>query len=188
MKGLEFGWTDLGGLGLLGLAIYGGIKLIQLSSIGSKLDMSIKELSASTPVDIQKSMVDRAVERAVDREVHKAVADTARRVGEEVRGDLRKEVKTAVQSQYSDISDRVTKQVAKEVSDLRQDDIVKRITDRAEDLVVDRINEETRKAAAKFGKGMDGFMDLYGGFARWVASGGNSQSTGNQGRSFTVSL
>ena len=184
MKGFGFGWSDLGVLGLIGMAIYGGIKLAQMNSIAKKVDMSIKTLSDSTPVEIQKGVTEKAVEQAADREARREVRACVKRIGEAAVEQVTKEVKDEVQRQKADISERVTKQVAEEVKNIHQEELVKKIVDKAEDLVADKIEEERRKAAAKLNKGLESVLDIYDGISKRVFGG--RQSNGSEGLTFTV--
>ena len=186
VKEIGFGFADLGALGLLGLAIYGGVKLIQMSGIAKDLDMSIKELSKATPVDIQQAIVDQAVEKAVDREVHKTVQNISKRIESSATSDISREVKAEVKRQCGTISEKVTKKVADEVTAIKQEELFDKIVEKAEDLVSDKIEEERRKAAARLNKGLDSVLDIYDGISQRVAKAIPGANNSGQGLTFTV--
>ena len=186
MKEFGFGLMDFGALGLLGLAIYGGIKLVQMSGIAKDLDMSIKELSKATPVDIQQAIVDQATERAVDREVHKTVQNISKRIESSATSEITKEVKAEVKRQSDTISDKVTKKVAEEVTAIKQEELFDKIVEKAEDMVSDKVEEERRKAAARLNKGLESVLDIYDGISQRVARAVPGANNSSQGLTFTV--
>jgi hypothetical protein len=165
MKTSVFSFSDFGVLGGLGLLLYGAVKV---ATICKKIDVSVSDLASKTNVDIEQSMVDKAVETAVTNEVRKAVTGTAARVGEQVRADLQKSISTEVKAQYNDISDKVTKQVAEEVGKIDEPKLREKVAVKAEKIVLDKLEGSTNEALAKLNKQLGITLKTYEGIGETI--------------------
>lgn len=147
-----FSLPELGGLGLLGMLIYGGIKLVQLSGIARKVDMSVKDLSDKTVVEVEQSLVDKAAEMAMGREINRIVTQTGRNVTNRINYEVNTRVKDEVRKQYESIAEKVVRKIGDEVAGFDKTDVTRRIERRAEELVVEKLDHATDEALEKFNK------------------------------------
>lgn len=147
-----FSLSELGGLGLFGLVVYGGIKLIQLSGIAKKVDTSVKDLSKMTVVEVEQSLVDKAASQAMDREIRRIVEQTGRSVTNHINYEVNTKVREEVKSRYDDIASKVVKKIGDEIAGIDRTDVSRRIERRAEELVVEKLDRATDDALDKFNK------------------------------------
>lgn len=147
-----FSLSELGGLGLLGMLVYGGIKLIQLSGIAKKVDTSVKDLSKMTVVEVEQSLVDKAASQAMDREIRRIVEQTGRSVTNHINYEVNTKVREEVKSRYDDIASKVVKKIGDEIAGIDRTDVSRRIERRAEELVVEKLDRATDDALDKFNK------------------------------------
>ena len=147
-----FSLPELGGLGLLGMLIYGGIKLVQLSGIAKKVDMSVKDLSDKTVVEVEQHIVDKAAEIAMGREITRVVNQTSRNVANRINYEVNTRVKDEVHKQYHDIASKVVKKIGEEVAAFDKTEVTRRIERRAEEIVVEKLDRATDEALEKFNK------------------------------------
>lgn len=182
MKTTAFNFSDFGVLGGLGLLLYGAIKV---AAICKKIDVSVSDLANKSSVEIEQTVVNKAVETAVDREVKKAVSGTAARVGDQVRGDLQKAIATEVKAQYNNISDKVTKQVAEEVGKIDEPKLREKVAAKAEQIVLDKLEGSTNEAIGKLNRELGIMLKTYEGIGNVI----NNFTGGKQhGNGFRISM
>ena len=172
-----FSLQDLGGLGLIGLAIYGGIKLWKLNDISKKVDLTIRDMTDKTPVDINKALVDKAITNAVDREVRTAVGEVSKVVANQVRADLNKEIRTDVKAHYDEMKAEVSKKISDQVAKIDETALRKEVSERAEEKVLDKLEGSTDEALAKFNRGLGNITKIYEGISN-VMSGTKGNGNG----------
>lgn len=115
-------------IGLGGL-IFAAWQAKRTDDIAKKLGTSMDEVEKKTTIDIQQSIVDKAVEKAVDREVKLAVADTAKKVYDDYHGVLTDKVKEAVNNNLDAIDSAVEEKAKELVDGIDKTQFQKRITD-----------------------------------------------------------
>lgn len=147
-----FSLSELGGLGLLGMLVYGGVKLIQLSGIAKKVDTSVRDLSKMTVVEVEQSLVDKAASEAMDREIRRIVEQSGRSVANHINYEVNTKVRDAVKSQYEDIACKVVKKIGDELAGMDRTEVTRRIERRAEEMVVEKLDHATDEALDKFNK------------------------------------
>lgn len=147
-----FSLSELGGLGLLGMLLYGGIKLVQLSGIAKKVDTSVRDLSKMTVVEVEQSIVDKAAGQAMDREIRRIAEQSGRSVANRINYEIDTKVRDAVKSQYEDIASKVVKKIGDELAGLDRTEVTRRIERRAEEMVVEKLDHATDEALDKFSK------------------------------------
>lgn len=147
-----FSLPELGGLGLLGMLIYGGIKLVQLSGIAKKVDMSVNDLAGKTVVEVEQSIVNKAAEVAMGREIRRVVDQTGRSVANRINYEVSNQVRSEVKKQCENITSKVVKKIGEEVAGFDKSEVTRRIERRAEELVMDKLDHATDEALERFNK------------------------------------
>lgn len=147
-----FSLSELGGLGLLGMLVYGGIKLVQLSGIAKKVDMSVKDLSEKTVVEIEQSIVDQAAGRAMEREIGRIVGQAGRSVVNHINYEVNTRVKDEVNKQKNEIASKIVRKFSDEIAGFDKTEMTRRIERRAEDIVVEKLDHATDQALDEFNR------------------------------------
>ena len=101
--------------GLVGIGFAWGTHT-KMAKISEKLDRSIEDLAGNTPVDIPNDMIERAVEKAVEAHVKQAVKEATDVVVGDAKKDIHRQVRDVVESEYSDIKDKVLETVVTEAA------------------------------------------------------------------------
>lgn len=111
-----------GFVGLLG-AVFGLVGIgyamgthSKMAKISEKLDLTIEELASNTTVDIPEGLVERAVEKNVAEQVKNAVGKATDAAVLDVKREIRKQVGDAVESEYSNIKDKVLEELTTEAA------------------------------------------------------------------------
>lgn len=176
-------------LGIGGL-IYAGYKSIKLEQISKKIDMTIGEIDTKNPVDIQQSVVDKAIERTVNRSVASAVRETTATCKKEIYDDISKQVKAAVEKEYKTISDSVSDKIQEQVANIDQYALQEQVKRKAESTIVrnfqGQLNTMVNDAMAQT-KEKIAFLQKTGDLISDLALGGRNRSH-NDGRKFTINL
>lgn len=147
-----FSLSELGGLGLLGMLVYGGIKLVQLSGIAKKVDMSVKDLSDKTVVEVEQSLVDKAAGMAMEREIGRIVTQAGRSVTNHINYEVNTRVREEVNRQKNEIASKIVKKISDEVAGFDKSEVTRRIERRAEEIVVEKLDHATDAALDEFNK------------------------------------
>lgn len=152
----------LGGVvvGLIGIG-YGMGSRKKLTDICAKLDKTIDELSNDIEVDLSDMMVGVAVEKAVDREAKNVVSKAIKEIKYDVECDMRKEIKSAVITHSSEIKQSVSKEIEKQVSRIRIDDMKDEVVERAKLEVADRLDKNLDGILEKFNGDLTNISKIY---------------------------
>lgn len=152
--------------GLAGICFFGW-QSTKMSETAKKLDMSLEELSRKQPVDIQESVVNKAVQRAVERQVHDHVNSA---IGTDLitdLSDMNTRVKEAVNDRFDELSKKTSSLVAKEISGWDLTELRRKVKEDARDKIIEKLEDEIddakEKAHEKFEKKLDGILDSYDG-------------------------
>lgn len=124
---------NIEGMGIVGIVIglaglfFAGWQAKRTNDICKKIGTSMEEVEKKTDVDIQDSIVNKAVEKAVDREVKLAVADTAAKIREDIHGDVTERVKKAVNENLDAIENAVELKAQELVGEINKEEFRKKI-------------------------------------------------------------
>lgn len=152
----------LGGVvvGLIGIGYAVGSRK-KVNDICARLDKTIDELSKDIEVDVQDMVVSAAVEKAVEREAKIAVTKAIKEIKYDTECDMRKEVKSAVIAQGSEIKQSVSKEIEKQVSRIRIDDMKDEVVERAKQEVADRLDKNLDGILEKFNGDLTNISKIY---------------------------
>lgn len=175
------------GIAGIAYAVYRENKMIETTK---KIDMTIDAVSASSNVDIQQAVVDKAIEKAVDREVRRAIDDTARRVREDIQAEIHKSVKKEVEAQYKSIGEEVSDKISSIVSDIDEVAFKEKIAKRAEEKVMKKVDSVVNGAASTFMNTVGEKLKFAKDFSNMMAdiSGYNGRNNNGGGNGFRISL
>lgn len=162
----DFDLTGLCMIGLMGLGVYGAIKVVKMGDISKKLDMSIRDLSSRTHVDVSQAIVNKAIHNAVEKEVRYSVRKTADKIGDKLYGDMTGKIGELVKSKYKEISDKASDEVASYVSRIGDEpEFRNRVAERAEEKVMNKLESSTSEALEKFNRGLSSITKIYEGIS-----------------------
>ena len=128
-------------IGMLGYSIWDNRKTrAKVDELAKKIDLSMDEIEDKATIDIQESLVKKAVQRAADRKTEQAVYDMARDVKDDMEAEIRKKVDREVQEKYEKISDEVTEAIAERVAAIDEAALKEKVTRKAEDKLSRRLD------------------------------------------------
>lgn len=114
-------------LGLCGLG-YSAWQTKKLTEAAKKIDLSLEEVAKKTPVEVEQSLVSKAVDIAVNREVNARAKTAAADVEQDMYNEIKKQVHHEVNAITSEIKDRVAKEAEDQLDHIDKDMIVKEAT------------------------------------------------------------
>ena len=152
----------LGGIavGLVGIGYALGTRK-KMNDICAKIDKSIDDLVADIDVDLSNIMVDAAVEKAADREASIAVSRAIKEIKYDTECEMRKEVKSAVTVHSSEIKDSVGKEIEKQVSRIRIDDMKEEVIEKAKQQVANKLDKNLDGILEKFNGDLSNISKIY---------------------------
>lgn len=154
----------LGLLGVLfgaGAIVYAVYVDTKMNRLANKLDKTVDDLAGDIKVDVSEALVERAVDRAVEREVGITVRNATATVTKEIKADIRKEVKSSVESVYSDIKDRVTKEVERQVGNIDISSIRKEVVEKGKQAALEKLNSSLDDILNKFNDDLHNVSRIY---------------------------
>lgn len=153
MRNLTTISNNFGILGFLfgvGSAIYAAYQTKKLNDATEKIGMTMDEVSKKAPVDIQQSVIDRAIDLAVNREVKRAVEEAVKAVRGDLDVDISKQVRKEVESNLKEIKDRVSDSISDQVANIDEYALKETVVKQAE-----------QKILRKFDGALDGILGDY---------------------------
>lgn len=178
------------GIGILGViyTAYENHKLREANvETSKKLDMTIDDVGRKSNVEIEQSIVDRAVERTVEHQVRKAVDESARLVREDIRKDIDKAVRKEVEDQYKQISEEVSERVSDIVGTINESAFKEKVMKKAEEKMLRKFDGSLdtllNDANSKLSRELGSMITAYNG-VRSLINNANSSN----GRSINLNL
>ncbi len=137
-------------------------------------------VSDLTIVDVEQTIVDRAIGNATNREVGRAVSKAVRSLEESITEETQKRVRAAVEQNYGKLSKTVTEAIAREAAKVDKDDVMREATERAKDLIVERFDGKLDGLLEDYNRNLDNVGKIYQSIA--------SSMTGKPGKDVTLKL
>ena len=137
---------NIDGMGVFGIVIgfagllFAGWQAKKTDDICRKLGSSMEDVEKKTTVDIQDSIINKAVEKAVDREVKLAVADTAAKIRDDIHGDVASRVKEAVNDNLDAIESAVETKAQELVDGIDKEEFGKKIEKQGAKILSNEFN------------------------------------------------
>ena len=162
-------------VGLLGLTVgmigigYALSTQSKMNKISEKIDLSIEEMAAKTPVDISESLVERATEQAVAYEVKQAVNKAMDITIAEIKRDIHKQVSEAVESEYSTLKTTVLKEVSDEAAKIDINRVRADIEKSAKEAVLDKLDTNMDNILENFNEQLKNTTKIYNSIANTMA-------------------
>lgn len=173
----------LGGIAAIGYAVYNTNKL---SKTSEKLDMTLDDISKKTNIDVEQSIVDKAIERAVDRRVASATNEAVKRIREDIHSSISNTVKKEVEAQYKLVSDEVSEKISSQVAAIDEYAFKEKVMRKAEDKIIKKFDGSLDGLLGDFNRRLSSVSKIYENIEDTL--GGRHRNNSNNGRSFTVNL
>lgn len=159
---------------LLGAAalVFGGIGIgygihqkKRVDDVFRKLDKAVDEAVEDLEIEVPERLVNLSVERAVKEEVTKAVKEQATVAAKEVERDMKHEIKKAIDKQYSNIEDKVVKEVNRKVGNIDISSIKRAVIEEAKGDANRKFNDNLDDILEKFNDQLDAVSKIYSSMA-----------------------
>jgi len=158
-------FEQIGIIGILGVglaAILGSVSTNErVKRTAEKMDLSIAAVEARTPVDVQQSIVDRAIKNAVNNAVAGAVDDAVDAVRNDISKQIEASVKSAVTKQMDEITTSVSSEVSRQVANIDEFALKKKVTDEAKQLVLKKLDRSMDGLLTEFGDQLKSYKRMY---------------------------
>lgn len=177
------GAAVLGGIAAIGYAIYNTSKL---SKTSEKLDLTLDEVSRKTNIDVEQSIVDKAIERAVDRRVAAATNDAVKRIREDIHSSIESTVKKEVEAQYKLVSDEVSEKISSQVAAIDEYAFKEKVMRKAEDKIIKKFDGSLDGLLGDFNRKLSSVSKIYENIEDTL--GGRRKGNSGNGRSVTFNL
>lgn len=152
-------------LGLLGIGYAFGVRS-KMKTMCDKLDTSIDRLANDTEIDIPDKVINQAVQRAVDREAGYAVQKATDVIVSGVKHEITEKVSAAVNAKYSDISDDVTSEIAKNVARIDESRLKKEVIKKAKEQIAEKFDGKLDDILEEFNGSLQNVGRIYKSIAK----------------------
>lgn len=160
----------IGLLVLSGVSVAAGIychrELRKAVRLMNKAAENVAEIAV---VDVQQSIIDRAITTAADREVGRAVGRAVKLVEDDIAGEAQKRVHNAVQQCYGKIQKVITEAIAKEAAKVDQNAIMEEATERAKEMLLERFDGKLDGLMSDYQRNLDNVGKIYQSIAASMA-------------------
>lgn len=158
--------------------VVGGVAMyMKLDGIARKLDTSIGELSRKSKLDVDASIVEKAVQLSVNREVGYMVTSAANAIVRDASADMRVKVDRAVNSVYKDVTDAVSKEVAKHVANLDMGALTAKVRTEAKEAILEKFDDNLDDVLGDFKENLGHVSKIYGSIADTLAKKSDHEMT-----------
>lgn len=153
-----------------------GISVVAAVYCHHQMKQSVKLLNKAadrvaelTVVDVQQSIIDRAIHHAADREVGRAVTRAVRMVEDDLTSETQKRVRGAVQQSYGKLQKAVTDAIAKEAAKVDQSAIMEEATEKAKEMLLERFDGKLDGLMSDYQRNLDNVGKIYQSIASSMA-------------------
>ena len=168
-------------LTLTGIAVTAAvIAAVDMRKTLKLMGKAADHVSDLTIVDVEQTIIDRAIGNATNREVGRAVSKAVRSLEESIAEETQKKVRAAVEQSYGKLSKTVTEAIAREAAKVDKDDVMREATERAKDLLVERFDGKLDGLLEDYNRNLDNVGKIYQSIA--------SSMTGKPGKDVTLKL
>lgn len=172
------------GIGSLAWSTYQNRKANkQLSDTSKKLDLSISDVAGKTPVEVQKSLVDKAIDIAVNRAVTSAASEAVSGIKRDMNSEIEKQVRGEVNKISSEIKEKVSEEAKNQLDNIDKDVIVREATKKIANELVPEGRKELRHRldgiVGDLSTDLAGYKKVYDG-VKQALSYGNDNNSGKE--------
>lgn len=168
-------------LTLTGVAVIAAVvAAVDMRKTLKLVDKAADHVSDLTIVDVEQTIIDRAIGNATNREVGRAVSKAVRSLEESITEETQKRVRAAVEQNYGKLSKTVIEAIAREAAKVDKDDVMREATERAKDLIVERFDGKLDGLLEDYNRNLDNVGKIYQSIA--------SSMTGKPGKDVTLKL
>ena len=141
-------------IGSVAAAVYCGKKLKDVMGV---VNSAVTDVSNLTYIDVQQTVVDKAVERAAANAANKAVHATENLM----RDTVTAAVTNAVANSKGQLKSAVTEKIAIEVAQIDKSELVADIEEQAKRLIVDKFEGKLDGIASDFSRNLENVGKIY---------------------------
>lgn len=146
--------------GLVGIGYAVGTRS-KANELCAKLDRSIDELSDDISIEIPDRMIKQSVEKAVRREAESAVRTATEEVVDIAKREIKREVSSAVDLQRNTISEDVTKEIAKKVARIDENQLRKEAVAKAKEQIAEKFDGKLDDILDEFNGNLQSVGKIY---------------------------
>ncbi len=114
-------------LGLCGLG-WAAYQSKKMNDAAKKINTTVDEMADKTPVEIEQSMIDKALEVAVDRAVSAKASAAVSELKKDIHNEIEKEVRRELTDSLKEIRDRVSEEIKDQADQIDKDEVLKDVT------------------------------------------------------------
>lgn len=151
------------GLAAVGYAIYINGKM---NKICTKLDTTADELLNSADVSVEKAVVKAAVNRVAERETCRIIESASETVINQARSDIQKKVKAAVDDAYSDLREKVTLEINRQVGNIDIGEIRRDVIKKAGERASEKFESDLESVLEKYNRDLKNVSKIYNSIAK----------------------
>lgn len=151
-------------IGVAGLA-FSAYLYFKLDKIATSVNMTVSELSTKTHIDIEQTLIDRAIQKAIERDVETAISDASRIAVRRISDDIKDEVRKEVNHAYTDLRQNVSDEIAKQSKNIDIDKLKREVVSKAKDAVLEKFDGELDGILTNFNNNLENVSTIYSSIA-----------------------
>ena len=126
----------------------------------------VEILSNGVEIKVDKDIVDEAIKTTVDRVVTHEVKDACNAAVFKVKADIHQEIKSVVDSVYSDIESSVKKELNTQLKNIDIADAKKEVIRKAKERVAEKFEDDLDEVLDKYNRDLDNISKIYSSIAQ----------------------
>lgn len=142
-------------------------------TLREKLDMTVEEVKNASPIDIQETVINKAVEKAAKEEV----SFRADKIGEKLNAEIREDMRAQIFAEIDDIkmhyADDVRDEMEAQVQHVTVDDIRQEVVKAAAEEAERQMQAEMSAIIKGHKKQLDDLTQIYNNISAYVKGGNN---------------
>ena len=126
----------------------------------------VEILSNGVEIKVDKDIVDEAIKTTVDRVVTHEVREACNTAVFKVKADIHQEIKSTVNSIYSDIESSVKKELNMQLKNIDIVDAKKEVIRKAKERVAEKFEDNLDEVLEKYNRDLDNISKIYSSIAQ----------------------
>lgn len=162
-----------------GAAVMSAVTAIKYRVLTKKLGKSVDRIEVMTEDSIASNMIQVAVNKAADSKVDQYMKETEDAVLRAANRNLEIQARNAVENAASEIRDKASEEITRQVSNLDVEKLKARVCDQAEKHVMDKLDKCLDESAKKFQDQLDSTKKIFDGINRAMLEKKKEDSNGS---------
>lgn len=142
-------------------AIYAYKVSKKTDKLTKKIDLAADNIADDIDIDISETVIEAATSRAINRAVDKEIENSMSWLKDVTELHVKNDVKSAIDSAYTDVKDAVRTKLARELEDVDISAVKDEVIERAAEKASEKFDKEFKKLIGNYNSKLGNIFDMY---------------------------